>query len=156
MFHSVSIQLGVNGIISFGVEYPHFAAALFPTESSQTYYDFAVAPYWADNDARLYGSVSWEMYSTGDDATTDDIIENVNNFINMNTNETDFTGNFVFVGFWEGMHPYPAGASETQAGPYLNFVSLKSCLLSAKTAVVAITYQTGGLVYTGRAHYYSY
>ena len=123
--------MGVNGIISFGVEYPHFAAALFPTELAETYYDFAVAPYWADNDARLYGTVSWEMYSTGESDTTDDIIETVNSFINMNTNETDFAGDFIFVGFWEGMHPYPAGASESQAAPYLNFVSLKSSWSSA-------------------------
>ena len=63
------------------------------------------------------------MYSTGDRADTDDIIQTVNDFINVNTNETNFAGNFVFVGFWEEMHPYPAGASDTQAAPYLNHVS---------------------------------
>ena len=113
----------MNGIISFGIEFPHFSAALFPTESAATYYDYAVAPYWADNDARLNGRVSWEMYSTGDSSVTDDIIDRINQFINTNTNETNFAGTFVFVGFWEEMHPYPAGAGSIQAQPYLNHVS---------------------------------
>ena len=109
--------------MSFGIEFPHFSAALFPTESAATYFDFAVAPYWADNDARLNGLVSWEMYSIGDGAAADDIIQRVNDFINANTVETDFEGNFIFVGFWEEMHPYPAGASPIQAEPYLDSVS---------------------------------
>ena len=119
MYH---LQMSTNGVISFGVEFSHFFPSLFPTESAVTYYDFAVAPYWTDNDARLNGRVSWEMYSTGDSAVTDDIIDDVNTFINTNTNETDFVGNFLFVGFWEEMHPYPAGASSIQAEPYLNHV----------------------------------
>ena len=110
--------------MSFGIEFPHFSAALFPTESAATYFDFAVAPYWADNDARLNGLVSWEMYRTGDDAAADGIIQTVNDFINANTVETDFEGNFIFVGFWEEMHPYPAGASPIQAEPYLDSVSV--------------------------------
>ena len=115
--------MSTNGVVSFGIEFPHFSASLFPTESAATYYDFAVAPYWSDNDARLNGQVSWEMYRTGDSSATDDIIQDVNAFINLNTNETNFAGNFIFVGFWEEMHPYPAGASPIQAAPYLNSVS---------------------------------
>ena len=116
-------QIATNGILSFGRDFPHFLASLFPTESAETYYSFAVAPYWTDNDARLHGRVSWDMYSTGDTDVTDAIIQDVNNFINLNTNDTNFVGNFIFVGTWSEMHPYPAGASEEQAQPYLNNVS---------------------------------
>ena len=124
-YNYVYMQVGVNGVISFGLEFPHFSPSLFPTESTDTYFDYAVAPYWSDNDARLNGLASWEMYSSGDSESqnTDDIIDTVNQFINANTNETDFVGTFVFVGFWEEMHPYPAGASSIQAEPYLNSVS---------------------------------
>ena len=81
-----------------------------------------MAPYWSDNDARLNGLVSWEMYTLGESTQTNDIIGRVNDFINLNEDE-DFAGNFVFVGTWSEMHPYPAGASEFQAAPYLNNVS---------------------------------
>ena len=115
--------MGTNGIVSFGVEFPHFSAALFPTESAATYFDFAVAPYWADNDARLNGRVSWEMYSTGDSSATDDIINRINAFINANVDsETNFAGNFAFIGNWTEMHPFPAGASVILAAPYLEHV----------------------------------
>lgn len=105
------------------MEFPTFSPALFPTGSIETYYDYAAAAYWADNDARLNGQVSWEMYSTGDSTATDDIIQNVNTFIRDNTDDTTFTGTFMFVGFWEGMHPYPAGSDSSLATPYLESVS---------------------------------
>ena len=114
--------MSTNGIISFGIEFPHFSPSLFPTESATTYFDYAIAPYWADHDARLFGNVSWEQYSSGDSTGTDDVIATVNDFINTNTNETDFAGNFVFVGNWREMHPYPAGASLEQAEPFLDMV----------------------------------
>ena len=114
--------MAVNGIISFGARFTNYIPILFPTDNIDIY---VLAPYWADHDIRLYGNVSWEMYSTGDTPTTDDIIDMVNNFINNNTNETDFVGHFMFVGFWEETHPFPAGSSETQAAPYLTSVSLR-------------------------------
>ena len=114
--------MATNGLVSFGLEFPTFAPALFPTDSIETYHDYVTAPYWADNDARLNGRVSWEMYSTGDSDTTDDIIQSVNEFIRVNENDDNFDGTFLFVGFWEGMHPYPAGADPALATPYLNNV----------------------------------
>ena len=115
--------MSTNGIISFGVEFPHFSPSYFPTVSASTYFDYAVAPYWADHDARLHGTVSWEQYSTEESTETDDIIARVNEFINTNTEETNFAGNFAFVGNWREMHPYPAGASQLQAAPFLDMVS---------------------------------
>lgn len=101
-------------MISFGAEL---------SESAQIPISYVLAPYGTDNDARLNGHVSWEMYEIGDSSHTDHIIDRVNNFINMNTNETDFVGNFTFVGFWEKMHPFPAGDSPEQAEEYLDHVS---------------------------------
>lgn len=64
------------------------------------------------------------MYEAGESSATDNIIDRVNLFINRNTNETDFAGDFVFVGFWEEMHPYPAGVNNSiLAEEYLNYVS---------------------------------
>ena len=114
--------MATNGLISFGLEFPTFAPSLFPTDDAEVYYDYVTAPYWADNDARLNGRVSWEMYSTGDSPATDDIIGSVNDFLSTNGYGDDFVGTFMFVGFWEGMHPYPAGSDPTLAAPYLNSV----------------------------------
>ena len=81
-----------------------------------------VAPYWVDNDARLNGLVSWEMYSTGDSQSTDEIINRVNHFIAMNPDHQGFVGSFMFVVTWNEMHPYPAGDDLENAHPYFNMV----------------------------------
>ena len=116
------LQVSTNGVFSFEEEFPHYSPSVFPTNAA-TYNSYVIAPYWVDNDARLNGQVSWEMYETGESSATDDVIDRVNTFINMNTNETGFIGNFMFVGFWEEMHPYPAGQSPIHTEAYLNYVS---------------------------------
>ena len=70
---------------------------------------YFIAPYWADNNARLHGSMSWEMYSVGYGSITDDIIKNVTNIVNIKANNMRFSGNLVFVANWNEMHPFPAG-----------------------------------------------
>ena len=97
---------------------------------------YFIAPYWADNDARLHGSMSWEMYSVGYGPKTDDIITNVTNFIRITSNNMEFSGNLVFVANWNEMHPYPAGISVKAALPYLHMVSVSLHL----KIIIAITY----------------
>ena len=87
------------------------------------YQHHVVAPYWVDNDVRLNGRVSWEMYSTGDSLEANKVIGRVSRFIRMNSNSTNFEGNFVLVANWSEMHQYPAGESLANAQPYLNMVS---------------------------------
>ena len=69
-----------------------------------------IAPYWADNAARHHGLMFWEMYSVGYGPKTDDIINNITDFINYKASNMEFSGKFVFVANWnEEMHPYIAG-----------------------------------------------
>ena len=84
-------------------------------------HDHVVAVYWADNDARLNGRVSWEMYTTGASPTSDGIITKVNGFIARQSG-VYFNGRFMFVVTWKEMHPYPAGDDLGEAEPYLNMV----------------------------------
>ncbi|CAI8033001.1 Low-density lipoprotein receptor-related protein 6, partial [Geodia barretti] len=153
-YYHNSVYMSTNGIISFGVEFPHFSPSYFPTVSASTYFDYAVAPYWADHDARLHGTVSWEQYSTEESTETDDIIARVNEFINTNTEETNFAGNFVFVGNWREMHPYPAGASQLQAAPFLDMNNTYQAVLvtDGDTKSYAIfTYKCGSLGWSEEA-----
>ena len=116
--------MSTNGAVAFGVEFPYYNPLLFPTSPDNIiYHEYVVAPYWSDNDARLHGNVSWEMYSTGDSSETDDLINRVSIFVSITTNTTNFNGNFVFVANWIEMHPYPAGVSPQGGVPYLNMVS---------------------------------
>ena len=98
-----------NGLISFGAPYRKYAAISFPSANSSDLYErHIVAPYWTDNDPRIIGNVSWEMYSTGYGRHTDDIIERISFFIQTNKLTTTFNGKFVFVATWSEMYPYIA------------------------------------------------
>lgn len=110
------MQVGTNGIISFGSEFETYTAQLFP------YGQHIIAPYWTDNDATLYGRVSWEAYSSTDSQISSEIIAKVTNFIRIDTSSKTFNGNFVLVANWSEMHPYPAGQHIANAEPYFNMV----------------------------------
>ena len=114
------MQVGTNGIVSFGSPFMNFEAYLFPhTNGSNIYDSYIVAPYWTDNDARRNGRVTWEIYSTSDGLVkSTEIIRRVRHFIRLNTNNRGFNGNFVFVANWSEMHPYPAGYAQRMVGEY--------------------------------------
>ena len=114
--------MSINGVLSFGLPFPHFPPLLLPpAPDSDIYQMYFIAPYWADNDARLHGSISWEMYSVGYSPKTDDIINNITDFINYNANNMEFSGNFVFVANW---NEYPTEKSTEASLPYLHMVSV--------------------------------
>ena len=105
------LQVSTHGVISFGSSFSDYSAVLFPsTNDSSVFSRLVIAPYWADNDARHHGLVSWEMYSTGDSPGSDEIIDRINFFISMNSNSSTFSGRFVFIGTWSEMHPFPSAA----------------------------------------------
>ena len=93
VFSVLTHQVGTNGIISFGAEFPHWNAMLFPTNINTNLSAYVVAPYWADADARLGGEIRYEVFERGCDDTnvSNLLLDRVGNFI---TNETgvQFTG----------------------------------------------------------------
>ena len=116
--------MSTNGVISFGSSFPYSAPFLFPSYYSSIHFHYAIAPYWSDNDARLNGLVSYQTYSVGESSDSDNTINLVNRFIEMNTSSTNFNGSFMLVVTWSEMHPYPAGESGVAAEPYFNMVGI--------------------------------
>ena len=136
-------------MLDFGGPFGYYSPSLFPTTAYNIHNRHVVAPYWSDNDARLNGLVSWEMYSVGDGLSTDAIIDRINSFINTETNNTNFMGSFVFVATWSEMHPYPAGQDLIYAEPYLSMVGLAhKCTLPQKLLLLFLpqnnSYQADG------------
>ena len=64
------------------------------------------------------------MYSVGYSPKTDEIIKNLTNYIDIKSNNMEFSANFVFVANWNEMYPYPDGESLEAHLPYLNMVSV--------------------------------
>ena len=105
--------MGANGIISFGAGYTSNNPQLFPTNNAVTRNAYVVAPFWSDNDLRLAGSVTYQVFTSQ--------FANVNAFIS-DTTGTNFTATWMLVAQWNGAHPYPHGLIPTSSA--LNVVCI--------------------------------
>eukprot|EP00731_Ephydatia_muelleri_P037202 Em0418g1a len=98
--------VGANGIISFGAGYTSNNPQLFPTNNAVTRNAYVVAPFWSDNDLRLAGSVTYQVFTSQ--------LADVNAFIS-DTTGTIFTGTWMLVAQWNGAHPFPHGSNPTSS-----------------------------------------
>ena len=118
------LQVGTNGIISFGHQFLFWFPEPFPGGNIHV-----VAPYWSDNDIRREGNVSYEVFQLqGTGAYGDQLLDDVSSYIRERSMSSDFQGSFMILAEWEGVHPYPHGASNSSdddlflAQVYINFM----------------------------------
>ena len=106
MIVSDSLQVGTNGLISFGSSYNSFANQPFPGSVSSNY---LVAPFWDDVDIRGgNGIISYEIYDSGY------FLDHVSAFVRQQRPST-FQGTWMAVVYWDEVHPY-FGATSTEVG----------------------------------------
>ncbi len=120
------LQVGNNGVFSFGEPLLENSPAKFPTQQASTYYAYIVAPFWSDIDTRLNGSVRWQVYSPDVDSE-DLLINRVEDFINIELGQESIVdANWMLVATWVGVHPFPHGNSveEDRLDPYLQRVNM--------------------------------
>ena len=70
-----------------------------------------VAPYWADNDIRRGGSVLYETFMRGRSTNDNNVLDNVNRYLRVNSVAKNFTGIFIILARWQNVHPYPHGSN---------------------------------------------
>ena len=98
-------------MISFSRPFYYWYPYLFPGFSYLRRF-YVVAPYWADHDIRSEGSVFYETFERGRSQNDDIILSRVNDYLTR-SNETasSFSGTFMILAEWNGVHPYPHGSS---------------------------------------------
>lgn len=93
------LQVGTNGLISFGTGYNSFSNQAFPGNAA-IQSRFLVAPFWDDVDIRFgTGDISYEIHESGY------FLDQVNAFIQQ-TRPTEFQGTWMMVVFYDAVHPY--------------------------------------------------
>lgn len=65
-----------------------------------------MAPFWADVDTRIEGSVQYQTFDPVNDNAT---ISEVSDYISQATNSS-FSGVWMLVAEWRDVHPYPHGS----------------------------------------------
>ena len=90
------VQVGSNGLISFGSSYNSF----FNTPFSESNTLYLVAPFWDDVDIRSdNGDIFYQTIESGL------FLDQVNDFINY-VRPTTFAAPWMMVAYWVGVHPY--------------------------------------------------
>ena len=93
------LQVGINGLISFGSLYGSWINQPFPGNAAINS-RYLVAPFWDDVDTRGdNGEVSYEVHQSGYYLNT------VNLFLRRNR-PSSFTGTWMMVAQWNAVHPY--------------------------------------------------
>ncbi len=69
-----------------------------------------MAPFWADVDLRLAGSIQYEVHSSNSGpAGSVQLLQNVSDFVSRKV-DVDFNGTWMIVVSWEQVHPWPHGS----------------------------------------------
>ena len=95
------VQVSTNGLISFGRSFSGSEPALFPTSSSDTFWRYLVAPFWADFNTTFGGIISYEIHNS---SFSSDLLNNVSQLIQMEYRDVDFNGDWMLVGYWEDLN----------------------------------------------------
>ena len=100
IFIIIFIQVGTNGLLSFGTGYNSFVTQQFPGNAViQSLY--LVAPFWDDVDIRFgNGDISYEIHETGSF-----FLDQVNAFI-QERRPTEFEGTWMMVVFYDAVHEF--------------------------------------------------
>lgn len=117
-----------NGIVSFDLPFLFYIPTPLPTSSSVIRKKFFVAPYWADVDLRSEGDVRYQTFEiTSEDEEETQQLQAVNDYISAEEN-IDFTGIWMLLVEWDGVHPFPQGGDQPQvnddAHAYLQLVRI--------------------------------
>ena len=96
------LQVSTNGYITFGspliVSEPEF----LPATDYDTFWSYMIAPFWADFDTTIGGTVSWELH---DRSNSPDLVEAVDSLIADEYDDPNFEGSWMLVAFWENVQP---------------------------------------------------
>ena len=107
------LQVGTNGYFSFGTRQTVYTPSLFSSTSTPNY---LVAPFWADIDTNIHGSISYEVHNTSAGSSSLALLNRVNTFIS-NQQNTQFSGNWMLVALWNQVSQI-SGSSSVVSSPY--------------------------------------
>ena len=90
------LQVGTNGYFSFGTRQTVYSPSLFSPTSTPNY---LVAPFWADINTNIHGSISYEVHNTSAGSSSTALLNRVSTFIS-NQQSTQFSGTWMLVASW--------------------------------------------------------
>ena len=92
---------------------------LFPSTTSDVFWRYIAAAFWADWETVRGGSISWEIHNRTESR---DLLEQVDNLIQVEYGDTNFTGSWMLVSFWENVRETGSSSEVISSGWHLNYL----------------------------------
>ena len=86
--------------MSFGRPFTSGTPEIFPSKISDVFWRYTAAIFWADLDTSDTGMVSWEVHTREESGY---LLDRVDSLIQLEYGDTNFTGSWMLVGFWENV-----------------------------------------------------
>lgn len=94
------MQVSTNGLVSFGRPFTDRDPETFPSDTSDVFWRYIAAAFWADWLTLTSGNVSWELHTA---LSSRSLLEEVDDLIQREYGDTNFTGSWMLVAFWENV-----------------------------------------------------
>ena len=96
----ILFHVTTNGLVSFGRPFTTSSPEVFPSTDSDIFWRYIAAAFWANWDTSDSGTVSWELHTR---QHSEDLLESVDTLIQVEYGDTNFTGLWMLVSFWENV-----------------------------------------------------
>lgn len=98
--HVFLSQVSTNGLVSFGRPFTSRDPTTFPATTSDVFWRYIAAIFWADWLTIGSGKVSWELHTAN---SSQSLLEQVDDLIQREYGDTNFTGSWMLVTSWENV-----------------------------------------------------
>lgn len=88
--------------MTFGVPLITSEPEFLPPTDGDTFWTYLIAPFWADFDTTIGGTVSYEVH---DRQNSPSLVERVDSFIANEYGDNNFFGSWMLIAFWENVEP---------------------------------------------------
>lgn len=96
------LQVATDGYITFGTPLIDEVPEAFPPDDADVFWRYMVAPFWANFDTTMGGTVSWELHTREGSPS---LVAMVDSFIAGEYGDSNFEGSWMLVAFWENVQP---------------------------------------------------
>lgn len=86
--------------MSFGRPFTSRNSESFPSSTIDVFWRYIAAVFWADWLTLTSGTVSWELHTA---LSSQSLLEEVDDLIQREYGDTNFTGSWMLVAFWENV-----------------------------------------------------
>jgi hypothetical protein len=109
-YYHQSAYVATDGYITFGIPLIDEVPEAFPPDDPDVFWTYMIAPFWANFDTTMGGTVSWKLHTRENSLS---LVAMVDSFIAGEYGDDNFVGSWMLVAFWENVQPSDLATGNT-------------------------------------------